>query len=123
MDENDLIIVQAPCSWCHQLTETKCSACKEAHYCSRKCQKSDWKKHKQICGKIKKLEPREDDLNPTLVEAREEDVAENDEDRFEEVVDPADLEVKVEVRESPIHGRGVFATKDIRKGEKVSSPV
>ena len=85
----------------------------------RLCARFDWKKHKQICGKIKKLEPREDDLNPTLVEAREEDVAEDEEDRFEEVVDPADLDLKVEVRESPIHGRGVFATKDIRKGEKV----
>lgn len=119
MDENDLIIVQAPCAWCHRLTETKCAACKEAHYCARKCQKSDWKKHKLICGKMKQIEPREDEDATPLVEAREDGIGVLDEDRFEEVVDPAGLEVKVEVRESPIHGRGVFATKDIKKGEKV----
>jgi hypothetical protein len=26
-----------------------CSRCKTAHYCSKECQKSDWKTHKQIC--------------------------------------------------------------------------
>ncbi len=26
-----------------------CSRCKSAHYCSKECQKADWKTHKQIC--------------------------------------------------------------------------
>lgn len=29
-----------------------CSACKSTHYCSRECQKLDWKDHKLTCGKI-----------------------------------------------------------------------
>ena len=27
----------------------KCSVCKKVRYCSRECQKDDWKKHKPIC--------------------------------------------------------------------------
>ncbi len=29
-----------------------CSACKSVYYCSRECQKSDWKRHKKECKKI-----------------------------------------------------------------------
>lgn len=27
----------------------KCAVCHKTHYCSRECQKADWKKHKKIC--------------------------------------------------------------------------
>ena len=27
-----------------------CSACEVAYYCSKRCQKQDWRKHKPICG-------------------------------------------------------------------------
>ena len=27
-----------------------CAKCKEAEYCSRECQKGDWKRHKQFCA-------------------------------------------------------------------------
>lgn len=28
----------------------RCGRCKLAHYCSRECQKADWKNHKTLCG-------------------------------------------------------------------------
>ena len=30
----------------------KCSRCSLAHYCSKKCQKTDWSKHKALCDRI-----------------------------------------------------------------------
>jgi hypothetical protein len=29
-----------------------CSSCKKVRYCSRECQKADWKRHKEECGKM-----------------------------------------------------------------------
>ena len=33
------------------ITFSKCAACKLAQYCSRECQKADWKRHRPICKK------------------------------------------------------------------------
>ena len=41
------------CSLCHKIAHSKCSLCYEQDYCSRDCQKTDWKNHKKVCkGKI-----------------------------------------------------------------------
>jgi hypothetical protein len=37
------------CRVCGQTGELKCSGCNKARYCSRACQKIDWKKHKKTC--------------------------------------------------------------------------
>ena len=37
----------------------KCSACQSVYYCSRECQKSDWKKHKKVCKKATKKRKRQ----------------------------------------------------------------
>ena len=39
-----------PCTRCGGETRTfVCLGCGEAHYCSRRCQKRDWPRHKQLC--------------------------------------------------------------------------
>lgn len=53
--------VGPPCSGCGFLRSRKvpklrvCGRCRDAAYCDRSCQKMDWLKHKQHCGK--KLDP------------------------------------------------------------------
>ena len=40
------------CNFCHTKSAEplkRCSRCKKANYCSRECQKYDWKEHKKIC--------------------------------------------------------------------------
>ncbi len=80
------------CGHCQSPAEKRCSVCHLIAYCSRECQKGDWKRHKrEDCG---------DD--------------EKEADEFRHGV----TELKVEVGDSPVHGRGVFATEDIAKGER-----
>ena len=37
------------CAICGTYTTNRCSRCNIARYCSRKCQKEDWSKHKKTC--------------------------------------------------------------------------
>ena len=53
-DEENTKIVEnlRECSNCTKLDSNyKCSKCKKVFYCSKKCQKEDWKSHKKICKK------------------------------------------------------------------------
>ncbi|KAL6856773.1 hypothetical protein J3F83DRAFT_751768 [Trichoderma novae-zelandiae] len=34
-----------------EVTLKKCAKCQTTPYCSRDCQKADWKKHRKVCGK------------------------------------------------------------------------
>ena len=82
------------CACCGECADKRCAECRLVAYCSRECQKSDWKNHrKSECLRSS--------------------------DKIQEVVDTDAMEVKVAVRESPVHGRGVFATADVTPGEKV----
>ncbi|KAK1824833.1 hypothetical protein LTR12_000628 [Friedmanniomyces endolithicus] len=43
------------CATCHKTAGTdtplrRCANCQDAKYCSRACQRSDWKEHKLVCG-------------------------------------------------------------------------
>ena len=31
---------------------SKCSACSSVRYCSEECQRNDWPRHKEVCGKV-----------------------------------------------------------------------
>lgn len=42
-----------PCKQCGTPTKQKCSGCKKMYYCSRECQKQDWKAHKVACKAAK----------------------------------------------------------------------
>lgn len=45
--------IETLCDGCHKATcldiLKKCGNCKDVSYCSRECQKTDWKKHKPRC--------------------------------------------------------------------------
>ncbi|CAB4437599.1 unnamed protein product [Rhizophagus irregularis] len=38
------------CYVCKKLTKTHCAKCQKTHYCSKECQKKDWKEHKKSCN-------------------------------------------------------------------------
>lgn len=46
-----------PCKVCWKTNENMqiCSACKSVHYCSKDCQKLDWKSHKTACFKLNQI--------------------------------------------------------------------
>lgn len=48
---------QCTCQKCGKSDQgyQRCSKCKEVYYCSRECQKDDWKTHKKICGSLSAL--------------------------------------------------------------------
>ena len=37
------------CVGCGEPTRSKCSTCLRAHYCSSLCQRTDWRRHREIC--------------------------------------------------------------------------
>jgi len=45
------------CTVCDGPAGKKCSVCKITYYCSRACQREDFKRHKKICGKVTTLSP------------------------------------------------------------------
>lgn len=49
------------CVKCGKASQLRCSRCQAANYCSRICQKSDWKTHSEKCVKSAKEKPAEPD--------------------------------------------------------------
>ncbi|KAL6866581.1 hypothetical protein J3F83DRAFT_761635 [Trichoderma novae-zelandiae] len=47
--------METACHFCEkgppEVTLKRCAGCSKAQYCSRECQKADWKSHKKTCGK------------------------------------------------------------------------
>lgn len=46
------LLGEAKCQKCGQTAEKRCSRCKNAWYCGRKCQVGDWKAHKTLCDLV-----------------------------------------------------------------------
>lgn len=49
----DVILKESGCHkpGCKNISCAKCGKCERVRYCSRECQKKDWKRHKKVCGK------------------------------------------------------------------------
>ena len=92
------------CLRCSKPAETKCSRCKITYYCSRECQKGNWKQHKSYC-KAQICDKKRDEVSNEKVEGES------------LIIDEMVLRVKVD--KSIVHGNGVFATKPIHLGEKI----
>ena len=53
------------CSVCSKEGAKKCSRCKTQFYCSKECQKKDWKTHKSICREVAHIAAKEKATGPT----------------------------------------------------------
>ena len=42
------------CAVCSKKSKSQCGGCKMRRYCSRECQKADWKTHKKVCKSLKR---------------------------------------------------------------------
>ncbi|CAB5308274.1 unnamed protein product [Rhizophagus irregularis] len=40
------------CNVCLKPSKNKCTNCNQIYYCSKKCQKKDWKEHRKVCGTV-----------------------------------------------------------------------
>ena len=40
------------CAQCSNLGTLRCAKCKQAHYCSKECQKAHWATHKKTCTRV-----------------------------------------------------------------------
>jgi hypothetical protein len=69
--QTDINMVRTMCRHCAKHSSGKlmaCAKCHQAFYCSRKCQKDDWKKHKPLCGiATSKEKKRTDAISQTSI--------------------------------------------------------
>ncbi|RIB12198.1 P-loop containing nucleoside triphosphate hydrolase protein [Gigaspora rosea] len=56
------------CNICKKSTKRCCSKCKQIYYCSKKCQKKDWKIHKEYCENSSTVTETIEVTNDTRVE-------------------------------------------------------
>ena len=55
-DQRSSNVTEGICSYCNGSGNVKtCSGCRKTQYCSRVCQKADWKSHKHRCDAHKQV--------------------------------------------------------------------
>jgi hypothetical protein len=52
-----------PCRKCQKPASSRCGGCNLSYYCSKECQKLDWKTHKPECKHKKETEDKVDELS------------------------------------------------------------
>lgn len=120
----------------------QCTGCRKVYYCDKNCQSKDWNVHKSVCKYINKKKVLEvsksleeqvgsfvntvslDDLDHNIGVVRRLKYVSSDKkyvvDRISEGFElgllkplPLIYQTCIELRDSPIHGKGVFALQDI----------
>ena len=119
---------QQKCGWCQSVlvNPLKCAQCRAQPYCNRECQKKHWSLHKTRCQKTTAAL-----IHCTMEEVNEclDNLLKSMGGRFDALmhenavrvlgqVKPLDTHWSqfLEVRASPVHGQGVFATRHLPKG-------
>lgn len=100
------------CHTCHK-SFTKlllCSRCREVHYCSKDCQTEDWPRHKTHCKPSISTNQKQDHMN----------VGHSDRNKNTQQ-DDTNVEKVYQMGPAPGKGLGMFATKDVKAGERVLS--
>src|ERR1700678_1186058 len=92
------------CKVCCEATNTLCAGCSSVHYCSKECQKRDWKNHKPSCHKLP--QSTSTIATPVVVPASDNSYA-------TPTLFPTASEYPVAVKFDHRNGRGLFATRDI----------
>ena len=88
-----------------------CSGCRKVRYCSKKCQKQDWKFHKVLCHVETKEEKRKQTLNPLNP-----DLCHVEETR-KQTLNP--VETKEETKDSDLHSVGVDLLNQLDRYDKL----
>lgn len=70
---------------CTKMTELKnCSRCKRAKYCSKECQRKDWKEHKPLCVPGEEVDSKTEEKDMEAVSAALEMLSEEAKKKVEE---------------------------------------
>ena len=67
----------ASCETCKKPASSQCARCNSVHYCSKECQKSDWKRHKLYCEPVRKVNEIQSSKNTNAFKEVETCIEEN----------------------------------------------
>lgn len=110
------------CAWCNAASGQllHCAQCKRTHYCNAQCQKYHWALHKLQCRRKSDLVVNLSEINGLLSQITQLDNPLKRESVIKVLglLEPLDYfwSRYLAVRESKVHGQGVFATRQLPAG-------